>query len=163
MRLSCHEGAYCGNKFRVSPLRLPELLAAYMLSGPTAIFVYGTLKRGGVREICWPRKPLAIEAATVHGALYDLGPYPALVEGHDVIAGELWHFAAEDLPSTLAVLDEVEGYSGNADDWYRRVIIECQATKGAVQAWTYLYARTSELRDSQRIKPDASGVCHWPA
>lgn len=128
---------------------------------PPRIFVYGTLKRGQVRERCWPRMPLGIEVATVRGTLYDLGPYPALVEGNDVIAGELWHFEEEDVPPTIAVLDEVEGFSGNADDWYRRVVVKCQTATGAVQAWTYLYARTTELRQETRIKPNGSGVCEW--
>jgi gamma-glutamylcyclotransferase (GGCT)/AIG2-like uncharacterized protein YtfP len=63
---------------------------------------------------------------------------------------------------TVAALDEVEGFSGAADDWYRRAIIECQAEKGVIQAWTYLYARTSELDQGVRIKSNANGVCHWP-
>jgi gamma-glutamylcyclotransferase (GGCT)/AIG2-like uncharacterized protein YtfP len=55
----------------------------------SGVFVYGTLQRGGVRERCWPRKPIYVEVARVRGALYDLGPYPALVEGSDFVAGEL--------------------------------------------------------------------------
>jgi gamma-glutamylcyclotransferase (GGCT)/AIG2-like uncharacterized protein YtfP len=132
-----------------------------MSSDSTAIFVYGTLKRGGVREKCWPRKPLVVEVATVRGTLYDLGPYPALVEGNDLLEGELWHFAADGLPPTLAVLDQVEGYSGKTDDWYRRIIIDCQTAAGIAQAWTYLYARAHELRHAQRMTPNASGVCQW--
>ena len=66
------------------------------------------------------------------------------------------------MPATLEALDEVEGYSGGADDWYRRIMIECQTLSGVVQALTYLYARTAELRDSQRIKYAARGVCQWP-
>jgi len=131
------------------------------MSQPSAIFVYGTLKRGGVREKCWPTKPLNIEPATVQGALYDLGPYPGLASGADLVAGELWHFAEDDMPATLAALDEVEGYSGAADDWYRRTIIECRTSSGIVLAWTYLYARTNELQDSQRIRPNANGSCQW--
>src|SRR5437667_3874873 len=103
-----------------------------MSSNPTAVFAYGTLKRGGVREKCWPSKALRIEPAMVRGVLYDLGPYPALTEGSDWVAGELWHFAESDMPATLAALDEVEGYSGGTDDWYRQIMIECQTLSGVV-------------------------------
>jgi gamma-glutamylcyclotransferase (GGCT)/AIG2-like uncharacterized protein YtfP len=129
---------------------------------PAAVFVYGTLQRGQVREGCWPRKPLVVEPAVVRGELYNLGPHPAMIEGRDRVAGELWRFAKEDLATTLAVLDDVEGFSGSADDWYRRVIIECETSDGITRAWTYLYARPAELRSSQRISPDATGTCHWP-
>jgi gamma-glutamylcyclotransferase (GGCT)/AIG2-like uncharacterized protein YtfP len=132
-----------------------------MSLSPTAIFVYGTLRRGGVRERCWPQEPLRVEAATVRGCLYDLGPYPALVEGGDLIGGELWHFRGKDLPATLAALDEVEGYYGTAEDLYRRAVIECRAGGGTVRAWTYLYARASELTEVQRVRPNAEGVCVW--
>jgi gamma-glutamylcyclotransferase (GGCT)/AIG2-like uncharacterized protein YtfP len=69
------------------------------------VFVYGTLKRGQVRERSWPRQPLAVEPAWTLGRLFDLGPYPGLLAGTDRVLGELWRFAAEDLPETLRVLD----------------------------------------------------------
>lgn len=52
------------------------------------IFVYGTLKRGEEREAMWPRWPVRVEAATTLGILYDIGPYPALAAGDDVVEGE---------------------------------------------------------------------------
>src|SRR5262245_31105020 len=108
-----------------------------MVSEPNAVFVYGTLKRGQVRERCWPRPPISVEPATVHWALYDLGPYPALVAGDDTVAGELWHLAPGDMQATLAALDRVEGFGGKEDDLYRRVIVECETTTGSTRAWTY--------------------------
>ena len=45
----------------------------------------------------WPRPVVKIERATAQGRLYDLGAYPAMVEGADTIDGELWHVAAEDV------------------------------------------------------------------
>jgi gamma-glutamylcyclotransferase (GGCT)/AIG2-like uncharacterized protein YtfP len=130
---------------------------------PTAVFVYGTLKRGQEREGCWPREPRVVERATVRGALFDLGPYPALAEGEDVVAGEVWHFVDEDLAATLAALDEVEGYSGGDDDLYRRVNVECETAAGMVSAWSYHYARRDDLGGAQRIKPNADGICEWSA
>lgn len=131
------------------------------MSGPSAVFVYGTLKRGQSRENCWPRKPLSVEAAMVRGALYDLGPYPGLAAGSDQILGELWQFAAEDMPATLAALDEIEGYHNRDDDEYRRVIVECVVEKKRVTAWAYYYARTATLIDGRRMAPDHRGVCSW--
>ena len=129
---------------------------------PGCIFVYGTLKCGQVREKCWPRKPQSVEPATVRGILYDLKKYPALVEGSDLVVGELWRFAAEDVPVTLTTLDEVEGYAGLADDEYRRVKMVCQTANGEIRAWTYLYARADQLTEERRVRPDAGGVCRWP-
>jgi gamma-glutamylcyclotransferase (GGCT)/AIG2-like uncharacterized protein YtfP len=128
---------------------------------PTAVFAYGTLKRGEVREKCWPRKPVAVESATVRGVLYDLGSYPGLADGEDLVAEELWRFAAEDMRGTLSALDEVEGFYGREDDEYRRVVVTCETAAGVVNAWTYLYARVSELRPDRRVKADANGFCWW--
>ena len=134
-----------------------------MITEVCAVFVYGTLKRGQVRERCWPRQPVSVEPATVRGALYDLGPYPALVEEEDTIAGELWTLADEDMEATLTALDRVEGIAGRDDDLYRRVIVPCQTAAGIVSAWTYQLADTSKLRNAHRIAPDAHGLCAWPS
>ena len=67
------------------------------MSDPCYIFVYGTLKRGEVRETSWPRQPVSIEWGTLAGRLHDLGPYPALVEGEDKVLGELWQVEPADL------------------------------------------------------------------
>src|SRR5262249_38272795 len=115
------------------------------MNDPSAVFVYGTLKRGQSREKSWPRTPLSIEPATVRGQLYDLGPYPGLIEGSDIVAGELWTFAPQDMPPTVAVLDEIEGLYGRENDEYRRVIIECLSSGHKFAAWTYHYARLTAL------------------
>ena len=128
---------------------------------PLAIFVYGTLKQGEVRERCWPRPPVSVESATACGALYDLGSYPALVEGQDTVAGELWTLEPADMQATLAALDRVEGFAGQPDDWYRRVVIECQTDTAVVRAWTYRFAQPDRLHDQQRIAPNNQGVCVW--
>lgn len=138
-----------------------------MHSCPLAIFVYGTLQRGQVRERCWPRPAQCIEPATVHGWLFDLGPYPALVippagESADTIAGELWRAAAHDLDVTLATLDRVEGCRGKRNDLYRRVEIACTAGGREVPAWTYEYARQIAANDPRRISPHPTGACRWP-
>jgi len=133
-----------------------------MGSEPTAIFVYGTLKRGEVREQCWPVRPISVEPATVRGALYDLGPYPALIAGNDTVAGELWHIAPRDIEATLVALDRVEGFAGKEDDLYRRVIVECETATGSTLAWTYHLANAAMLHEAKRILPSGCGVCVWP-
>jgi len=132
------------------------------MNDPSAVFVYGTLKRGQSRETCWPRKPTSVESATVRGELYDLGPYPGLIEGGDVVAGELWRFAAEDMQATFETLDEIEGIFGREDDEYRRVIVECFLGEQKFIGWTYHYARRATLTSARRIAPNRHGICEWP-
>jgi gamma-glutamylcyclotransferase (GGCT)/AIG2-like uncharacterized protein YtfP len=138
-----------------------------MQAAPLAIFVYGTLQRGQLRERCWPRPALRVEPATVRGWLFDLGPYPALVvpppeEEGDTIAGELWHLAADDLEVTLAALDRIEGFEGKRNDLYRRVEIICEPANRQVSAWTYEYGRAIGADDLRRILPDDEMACRWP-
>jgi gamma-glutamylcyclotransferase (GGCT)/AIG2-like uncharacterized protein YtfP len=127
-----------------------------------AIFVYGTLQRGEVRERCWPRKPLRIEWGTIRGQLRDLGDYPALVAGVDLILGELWQIAQTDMEATLAVLDEIEWYGQDGDDLYVREVFACRTLTGeARQAYTYRYANPDEISRSPIVLPDAEGFCRW--
>lgn len=128
-----------------------------------SIFVYGTLKRGQVRERMWPRKPVRVEAATTAGALFDLGPYPALVQGSDVVEGELWHIAAGDMGETLRTLDEVEGYLPEGVNLYERRVVTCRSETGQMlQAWAYFYARVESLAGKTAVKPGGDGCCRWP-
>jgi gamma-glutamylcyclotransferase (GGCT)/AIG2-like uncharacterized protein YtfP len=142
----------------------------------SAVFVYGTLKRGEQRGSRWPRAALRIQPAWVFGELYDLGPYPALVPNLGLAAadhrilGELWELTPDDMPETLRVLDAIEGYSNAADDLYSRQVVEvhCGIQTGSDEqqvkkAFTYFYARRSELRVEQRIGPDDQGWCSWSA
>ena len=126
------------------------------------VFVYGTLKRGQLRQHSWPRKPRQIEPAWTFGRLYDLGPYPALVEGTDRVLGELWQFAPEDLLETLRVLDDIEGFHGLPDDLYSRVEIECTTAAGeCVRALAYRFARPLPPK-ARLITAVTNGICQWP-
>jgi gamma-glutamylcyclotransferase (GGCT)/AIG2-like uncharacterized protein YtfP len=127
-----------------------------------AVFVYGTLKRGGCRAKFWPRAPLAVEPATIRGRLYDLGPYPALVPGDDAIRGELWRLAADDMTETLRVLDEVEGYHQLGDDYYRRIVVSCRTDDGAtVDAYAYEFVQPAAIADKPVVSANARGECEW--
>jgi len=125
------------------------------------VFVYGTLKQGECREPCWPRRPVRVVEATILGRLYDLGEYPALVEGGFTIAGELWRFEADDLPETLQVLDRIEWYTGGGLDLYTRRVIDCTAPAEMVQAYTYFFAHPEQIADRPVISPGEDGRCVW--
>jgi gamma-glutamylcyclotransferase (GGCT)/AIG2-like uncharacterized protein YtfP len=134
-----------------------------MNSSITAVFVYGTLKRGQCRERCWPRAPRAIQSATITGRLIDLGPYPALVPGDETIAGELWQFDAEDMPETLAALDEVEGYRQLGADYYRRIAVVCRTPMDKETiGFTYEFADLGQLANRPIVEPGPDGWCRWP-
>ncbi len=128
------------------------------------IFVYGTLMAGECRAPLWPHPPVRREPAVVQGYLYDLGPHPALVDGDDVVAGELWYLDPAHLTETLRVLDDIEGYHGQEDDWYVREAISCRRADGtAQQAYVYRYGHPEQLRHAVRILPDGDGRCRWSA
>ena len=129
---------------------------------PTTFFVYGTLKRGEIRESCWPYPAVSIRPASVQGRLYDLGPYPALVPGNERVVGELWSFAETHISETLMVIDQVEGYSSSENDLYRRLSIKATTMNDEeMDAFTYHYCQSAELVDDLLIPPDANGWCQW--
>ena len=94
------------------------------------MFVYGTLKRGEVRQRMWPHAPTEVREATLQAALFDLGPYPAITSGDDEVAGELWYVIAEHMEATLAALDEIEGYGQGGVDLYVRRVVTCRDAAG---------------------------------
>lgn len=130
----------------------------------TAVFVYGTLMRGECRARYWPHEPVAVESATIVGRLYDLGPYPALGPGEDVIRGEVWHLAAEHVAETLRVLDEVEGATQLQTAYYRRIAVTCRMDSGGkCRAWAYEFGDLERLANARVILPDPRGECVWHA
>ena len=128
----------------------------------SCVFVYGTLKRGQLREDRWPHAAKRVTRATTLGALYDLGAYPAMLSGGDVVVGELWCFEEQQMPETLRVLDEIEDYYGEPTDLYQRVIIECKSLDGQRNlAYTYRYAAAPD--ESMRVDPGPDGQVRWPS
>jgi gamma-glutamylcyclotransferase (GGCT)/AIG2-like uncharacterized protein YtfP len=128
----------------------------------SAFFVYGTLMQGEVRCRLWPRGSLRIEPATTLGRLYDLGPYPALVEGTDTVLGELWHFEPDDMPETLEVLDRIECYGQEGVDLYVRRVVECRTLDGnSSTAYVYFLADAARTEQARLIRPNDRGLCSW--
>ncbi len=129
---------------------------------PDHVFVYGTLKRGQCRANLWPRAPRWIQTATTLGQLIDLQDYPAMIHGDDLVVGELWCLAPEDLEHTLKVLDAVEGHVPNdPGSLYRREIVSCVLENGdVILAWTYVFAQPIS---GPAMRPDDQGKVSWPS
>jgi gamma-glutamylcyclotransferase (GGCT)/AIG2-like uncharacterized protein YtfP len=73
---------------------------------------------------------------TVRGRLFDLGPYPALVDVDDPEAGWVEGYVHAIDPAALA--GPLDDYEGVAEGLYRRVAV----TSGAgLRVWVYVYAR----------------------
>lgn len=103
------------------------------------VFVYGTLRRGGVREIT-SLVPSArfVDTASLPATLYDLGPYPGIFENDStrVTRGELYEVPG----TTLPALDQIEGCRRDipADSYYLRSERSVTLDSGLQStAWVY--------------------------
>ena len=103
---------------------------------PRALFVYGTLMRGEVRErLLCQHAPRRWAPARARGRLLHLGAYPGLVDGDGEVRGELVEL--DDPGAALRELDDVEDFAGygSSGSLYRRVVIDVAGEP----AWTYRY------------------------
>jgi len=127
------------------------------------VFVYGTLKRMQCRGNAWPRTPVEVQVAFTLGQLYDLGPYPAMTAGKDIVSGELWSFRPDDITATIKVLDEIEGVSHGM---YERVEVNCwlaEAEHREPKCSAYTYHYRLDLDVANRLPPRSpSEFCVWP-
>lgn len=75
------------------------------------VFVYGTLRRGGLNDISRYRPaPVFVGAAVITGTLLDLETYPGMVlGGAGRVHGEVYRITSA-VESALDVLEEVEPY-----------------------------------------------------
>ena len=137
-------------------------------SSPCAMFVYGTLKRGYLRESIWPKIPGSVVPAVIQADLYDLGPYPAISKGEGWVIGELWHFDPSEMILTLAVLDEAEGYNQpGSPDYYIRNIVTATTLDGKCEkAFAYFLNHQRDQNSIRRIEPsiqfDGKCCAQWP-
>lgn len=69
------------------------------------IIAYGTLKRGQSRERIMPGEYVC--NGIVNGKLYDLGPFPGLVEGDMAVSCEVYF--CDTMNSSIEYLDQIEG------------------------------------------------------
>lgn len=104
---------------------------------PTALFVYGTLKRRAPRR----QHPLLRDArylanASISGALYDLGKYPGLMRtprNGKRVAGEVYELPDERAVAMLKALDRYEG-----GEYVRRRVYVTLGNGKRRAAWAYL-------------------------
>jgi gamma-glutamylcyclotransferase (GGCT)/AIG2-like uncharacterized protein YtfP len=117
------------------------------------VFFYGTLmagfdrrRRAGIDD-----KLRYIGRGSIHGALFDLGIYPAAVPSPD---GRIWGevYEMSDVAAVLPALDDIEGYRHDDPDrsLYMRQQAEVALPDGTrASAWVYFY--NAPLGRAQRI------------
>jgi len=96
------------------------------------LFVYGTLAPESPDVA--GREGWAIDA--VRGRLYDLGPYPALVDHEDIDAGWVEGYVRRVTWDQLT--GSLDSYEGVSEGLYRRVSTR---TREGRQVWMYVYDR----------------------
>jgi gamma-glutamylcyclotransferase (GGCT)/AIG2-like uncharacterized protein YtfP len=128
------------------------------------LFVYGTLKIGQSRGGLFSEMisgGFEIKQATIKGKLYDLGPYPAVVEGEDTVHGEAVVLKDGLIDKMIPVLDRIEGYygEGSSHNLYNRVTTTAEVDGEQVDVTTYMFSKPSVLDTYAEYVPE--GV--WPA
>ena len=101
------------------------------------LFLYGTLKRGGLNHALMAGQTYCGDARSAFGfRLIDLGEFPGLVSDpsdRTGVSGEVW---SVDLV-TLSRLDELEGVN---EGLYRRERVQLQPPFDQADLDTYIYA-----------------------
>lgn len=101
--------------------------------GKHFVFVYGTLRRGGVRAMpeLFPGAGF-VGRGGVRGRLYDLGEHPGLLldESGPPVVGEVYEVDEE----TLGRLDGIE-----ATSYYWRKRVEVALEGRVTECWVYVY------------------------
>lgn len=120
--------------------------------GKHYVFVYGTLRRGGVRAMpeLFPGAELA-GGASVRGRLYDFGEYPGLLldEAGSTVAGEVYEVDE----GTLRMLDDIE-----APAYYSRR--ETEVSLGGVVVTCWVYEPDLRLYPSRELIPSGDWIEH---
>jgi len=104
----------------------------------TLVFVYGTLKRGGVNHAWIEAQQFVAEARTAPlYRMYDLGGYPGMVHSADGISiqGEIWSVDE----AGLAQLDVLEDTAGGE---YERVVVPLEGEQAKLHVEGYIYLRS---------------------
>lgn len=97
------------------------------------LFAYGTLVPGDPGR----RSAGGWEPDAVRGRLYDLGPYPGLIDLDDPAAPWVDGFARP--VGDAELVDHLDPYEGVDEGLYRR---DATTTRAGRPAWVYVYARS---------------------
>lgn len=114
------------------------------------IFIYGSLRRGCENEIArtFPGASF-VSQASVNGALYDLGDYPALVldDAGEKVMGEIYEIDE----ALLTELDEFE----LASDYHRSPVT---ASAGSDQRQCWVYVPSKETCAGKSLIPSGDWI-----
>ena len=104
--------------------------------GVTALFAYGTLRRGAPMHGLLEGRATWIGPASAAGRLLDLGAFPGLVPAvapGDRVKGDLFAIPEAEREALLDALDRYEGAS------FARVQQSVEGPNGPALAWLYVY------------------------
>lgn len=110
-------------------------------------FVYGTLKKGYVNHRLLEKSQFVGNGEIKGFSIYDLGPYPAIVDSKDageVVAGELYEIDEK----TLVMLDRLEGEGF----LYKRRQVNVLVGESELDAYVYVFLR--DLRNAKKIEKE---------
>ena len=113
---------------------------ALLAEFPSHVFVYGTLRRGGVNDINRLKPPPRFMGVTqVAGRLFSLGDYPGIQLGKGgCVVGEVYAISDE----LEMVLDRIEGLLPIPDGQYRKKYI--QVSLGSQAFCCLVYEATAQ-------------------
>ena len=106
------------------------------------IFVYGTLRKDGCRDIFRSFSRTVEQAMLENATLYDLGTFPCIkLEGNSCVKGELHNYTdRHQYQEVLKQMDRIEGYNGLSTDLFTREIVKVTLPSGKqVKAYVYVY------------------------
>lgn len=116
----------------------------------TKVFVYGTLRKGESNHSLISAWVKSITPASVRGWMFDLGDYPAIVEGSGFVYGEILEF--DDPEEAIRRMDWLEDYHGpgHRENHYERVETEAVMEGGLtekVQVYQYVLQQKAALAE----------------
>lgn len=110
-------------------------------------FVYGTLKKGHGNHRLLERSEFVGNGEIKGFSLYDLGPFPAVIDSKDaceVVVGELYEIDEQ----TLVAMDRLEGEGF----LYKRRQVNVSVCENELDAFVYVFLR--DLRNAKKIEKE---------
>jgi gamma-glutamylcyclotransferase (GGCT)/AIG2-like uncharacterized protein YtfP len=134
---------------------------------PSAFFVYGTLKQGQVNDALLVPHARSIVPGHIRGQLFDVGLFPALVEGPGTVYGEVVRLDPNRMKSVLPVIDRLEAYEpeDDAGSPYQRRVVEATTDEGERElAYAYFFNELhGALPPLDTLVPIETGIWRGPS